>query len=375
MSDIRVGIVGFGGMGAHYGRSIAEGKVPGARVLSVCDTRPERIQAAKEIFGDDVRMFESTDALLGAGGIDAVLIATPHYFHPPVAIAAFDLGLHVLTEKPAGVCTKHVREMIGAADGSGKLFAIIFQRRTRPAFKKLKELVESGELGEITRTSMVNTTWFRAQSYFDSGTWRASWAGEGGGVLLNQSAHNLDLWQWICGMPKRVRAFCGFGKFHDIEVEDDVTAYVEYENGATGVFVTSTVDNPGTNRFEISADNGKAVVENGELTFWRSTVPARKFMRGLTEIPGKPECWKCEIPLGGNDEDHIGMVKNWIDAIRNGAPLIADGREGINSLMLANAMLLSTWIDDWVELPIDDELYYQKLQEKIESSTYKKKAP
>ena len=375
MSDIRVGIVGFGGMGAHYGRSIAEGKVPGARVVSVGDTGPARIEAAKEVFSDDVRMFESTDALLDAGGIDAVLIATPHYFHPPVAIAAFDLGLHVLTEKPAGVCTKHVREMIDAADRSGKLFAIIFQRRTRPAYKKLKEVVDSGELGEITRTSMVNTTWFRAQDYFDSGTWRATWAGEGGGVLINQSAHYLDLWQWICGMPKRVRAFCGFGKFHDIEVEDDVTAYVEYENGATGVLVTSTADNPGTNRFEISADNGKAVIENGELTFWRSTVPARKFMRGLTEVSGRPDCWKCEIPLDSHDENHIGMVKNWIDAIRNGAPLVADGREGINSLMLANAMLLSTWIDDWVELPIDDELYYQKLQEKIASSTYKKKAP
>ena len=230
-------------------------------------------------------------------------------------------------------------------------------------------------MGEIKRTNWIITTWYRSQSYFDSGGWRATWAGEGGGVLLNQDPHQLDIWQWICGVPKRVKAFCYCGKYHDIEVEDDVTAFVEYENGATGVFVTGTADTPGTNRLEITGNMGKIVAENGKLTFWRLRVPERQFNREYKGGFGQPECWKCEIPVpAAGPNSHAIITTNWVNAMLDGTPLMAPGEEGIKGLSISNAMHLSAWTDSLVELPIDEDLYYAKLQEKIESSTYKKAA-
>jgi predicted dehydrogenase len=259
-----------------------------------------------------------------------------------------------------------------AATASGKVFGVMFNQRTDPLYQKLKDLVDTGELGPLKRTNWIITSWYRSQSYFDSGGWRATWAGEGGGVLLNQDPHQLDLWQWICGMPRRVRAFCYFGKDHDIEVEDDVTAFVEYENGATGVFVTSTSDTPGTNRFEVTGGNGKVVVEDEKLTFWRLRVPEREFNRDYKGGFGQPECWKCEIPINGTAENHAGVTRNFVAAILDGAPLLAPGQEGIRGLTLSNAMHLSSWTDDWVDLPIDEDLFYEKLKERIEKSSYKK---
>jgi len=274
-----------------------------------------------------------------------------------------------------GFIQKNVREMNEAAERSGKIFSMMFNQRTNPLYQKVRELITSGELGEIKRTNWIITDWYRSQSYYDSGGWRATWAGEGGGVMLNQSPHQLDLWQWTTGlMPKRVRAFSGFGKYHDIEVEDDVTAYVEYENGATGVFITSTGEAPGTNRFEIAGDRGKLVVEDNKLTFSRLTQSEREFNRTYKGGFGEPECWKIDIPIRGRATDHIGIMNNWVDAIINGAELLAPGAEGIKSLAISNAVYLSSWTDDWVEMPIDEDLYYEKLQEKIQQSTFKKEA-
>jgi predicted dehydrogenase len=264
------------------------------------------------------------------------------------------------------VYTKQVRLMNEAAAASGKVFSMMYNQRTNPLYQKLRDLISSGELGEVRRTNWIITNWYRSQSYYDSGGWRATWAGEGGGVLINQDPHQLDLWQWTTGMmPKRVRAFCYFGKNRNIEVEDDVTAFVEYENGATGVFVTTTGEAPGTNRFEICGDRGKIVIEDGNLTFWRLRVPEPEFNRDFKGGFGQPECWKCEIPIEGQELGHNGIIQNWVNAIMTGAPLLAPGEEGIKGLMLSNAMLLSAWTDDWVNLPIDEELFYSHLQDRI----------
>jgi len=308
--------------------------------------------------------------MFASGSVDAVLIATPHYDHPPLAIKAFEKGLHVLVEKPAGVYTKQVRQMNEVAAQSGKVFGIMYNQRTNPIYQKLRDLVLSGELGEIRRTNWIITSWYRSQSYYDSGGWRATWAGEGGGVLLNQDPHQLDLWQWTIGMmPHRVRAFCHFGKYRDIEVEDDVTAYVEYPNGATGVFVTTTGEAPGTNRFEVTGDRGKIVIEDGKLTFWRLRVPESQFNREYKGGFGHPECWKCEIPVSGDKGNgHMQITQNFVNAILKGTPLLAPGEEGIKGLTISNAMHLSTWTDNWVNLPIDEDLFYEKLQERIRNS-------
>jgi predicted dehydrogenase len=373
MDTVRLGIVGLGNMGSGHTNYLMEGKVKGARLTAVCDVVPGKKEWAMEKLGDNVAFFNSAEEMFASGLIDAVIVATPHYDHPSCAIQAFKHGLHVLIEKPAGVYTKQVREMNEVAVGSGKVFGIMYNQRTNPLYQKLRDLIQSGELGEIKRTNWIITNWYRTQSYYNSGGWRATWAGEGGGVLINQDPHQLDLWQWTIGMmPKRVRAFCHFGKHRDIEVDDDVTAYVEYENGATGVFVTTTGEAPGTNRFEVTGDRGKIVIEDGKMTFWRLRVGEAEFNRTYTGAFGQPECWKCDIPVHGSNPEHMGITQNFVDTILGRATLIAPGEEGIKGLTLSNAMYLSTWTDNWVDLPIDEDLFYELLQERIRNSKSKK---
>ncbi|OCT16996.1 oxidoreductase [Paenibacillus pectinilyticus] len=369
MEKVRIGIVGLGNMGTAHAKYLVKNEVKGGVLTAVCEPRADRLEWAKENLGEGVQLFDNLDDFLASGLIDGVLIATPHYDHPETAVKAFQAGMHVICEKPAGVYTKQVRQMNEAAEASGKVFSMMYNQRTNPLYKKLKDLVSSGELGEIRRTNWIITNWYRSQSYYDSGGWRATWAGEGGGVLINQDPHQLDLWQWtIDMMPKRVRAFCYFGKHRNIEVEDDVTAFVEYENGATGLFVTTTGEAPGTNRFELSGDRGKIVVEDGKLTFWRLRVSEREFNETYKGGFGQPECWKCEIPVEGTETGHMGITQNFVDAILHGTPLIAPGAEGIKGLMISNAIMLSTFTDNWVDLPIDEDLFEQHLQEKIKNS-------
>src|SRR5690625_4431376 len=293
MDIVKVGVMGVGNMGRSHASKLYNGEVKGAKLTAVCDLMKEKLKWVEENLGDDVQLFQDENQFFKKADVDALIIATPHYHHPQCAMNAFQQKLHVLLEKPAGVYTKNVREMNETAEQSGLVFSMMYNQRTNPLFQKVRSLIQSGELGEIKRTNWIITDWYRSQSYYDSGGWRATWEGEGGGVLINQSPHQLDLWQWTIGlMPKRVHGFCSFGKYRDIEVEDDVTAYVEYENGATGVFITTTGEAPGTNRYELVGDRGKIVVENNKLTFHRLTVSEREFNQTSTSGFGQPECWK-----------------------------------------------------------------------------------
>ncbi|CAG7604100.1 Glucose--fructose oxidoreductase [Paenibacillus solanacearum] len=374
MDKVRFGIVGIGNMGKGHEGYFAKNEIKGGELTAMVDTDPSKLDWARCHYGDRYQLFDNLDAFFASKAFDAVLICTPHYDHPTVAVAAFKHGYHVLVEKPAGVYTKQVREMNEAAAKSDKAFGIMYNQRTNPLYQKLRDLITSGELGEVRRTNWIITNWYRSQSYYDSGGWRATWAGEGGGVLINQDPHQLDLWQWTVDMmPMRVRAFCHFGKYRNIEVEDDVTAYVEYENGATGLFVTTTGEAPGTNRYEVTGDRGKIVIEDGKMTFWRLVVPEPEFNAKFKGGFGSPECWKCEIPVKGSDgTQHKGITQNFVDHILKGTKLLAPGEEGIKGLTLSNAMHLSTWTDNWVDLPINEDLYYEKLQERIKFSSFKK---
>lgn len=375
MDTVRIGVIGLGNMGARMRSASRAARSRGGigRCLRY-DSRPSGVGEVE--LGEHIPFYSTEEEMLASGKFDAVLIATPHYHHPQSAINAFEQGLHVLIEKPAGVYTKQVREMNERAARSGKVFGIMYNQRSQPIYQKLRDLIQSGELGEIRRTNWIITNWYRPQSYYNSGGWRATWAGEGGGVLINQDPHQLDLWQWTTGLvPKRMRAFCRFGHYRDIEVEDDVTAYVEYENGASGVFVTTTGEAPGTNRFEITGDRGKVVIENGKLTFWRLRVSEPEFNRQYKGMFGQPECWKCDIPVHGQGGEHRYIIQNWTDAIRTGSPLLAPGEEGIRGLTLSNAMLLSTWTDNWVTFPLDEDLFHAELQKRIDRSRYAADAP
>jgi len=285
-------------------------------------------------------------------------------------------GLHVMCEKPAGVYTLQVREMIAAADRHPELtFGMMFNVRTRDIYRKIKQMLDEGELGELKRVNWIITSWFRTQYYYDSGDWRATWTGEGGGVLLNQCPHQLDLLQWLCGLPVKVRAFAHEGKWHDIEVEDDVTAYMEFENGATGVFVTSTGDAPGTNRLEISGTLGKLVCEGNKVIFHKLAVDEREWCTTSTETSKRPECTVIEVETDGRNGQHAEVLNSFAEHIEHGTPLVADGREGLNSLMLSNAMYLSSWTGETVTLPIDEERFLELLNQRRKHSRRKEKTP
>jgi len=364
MNKVRIGMIGCGNIGLSHAKKITEEKVLNAELVAISVRSLESRKIIANTISNDIILFKEPDELLNSGEVDGVIIATPHYFHPELAIKAFERGLHVLTEKPSGVYTRQVEKMNEAALKSGKVFSIMFQMRADPVQKKIKDMLESKELGEIKRILWNRTDCYRSQSYFDMGSWRGTWAGEGGGILINQCSHDLDLMQYFFDMPERIRAFCSFGKYHDIETEDDCTAFMEYENGATCTFIVSTGESPGVNRIEIIGDKGKLLIENGQILFWRNRISERKFNKEFSGGFGEPECWKCEIPLGESKDGHLQIISNWVDAIQNGVELIAPGVEGIKSLELSNAMLLSTWIDNWVKLPIDGNIFHKKLIEK-----------
>jgi predicted dehydrogenase len=367
MSVVKVGLIGIGIMGKVYAHQLDKAQVNGAMLTAVCG-REKQSDWVKENLSANVQFYTDEDTFFNESEIDAVIIATPHFSHPDLAIKAFAKGIHVLLEKPAGVFTKNVLEMNKAAAASGKIFAMMYNQRTNPMFQKLRSLIQSGELGEIKRTNWISTDNYRSQSYYDSSSWRATWSGEGGGVLLNQAPHQLDLMQWTTGMElKNVHAFCHSGKYHNIEVEDDVTAYFQYENGATGVFISSTGEAPGTNRFEVAGDRGKLVIEDNKLTFFRLTQSEREFNAAYKGGFGEPEAWKIDIPVKGEYLNHIGIIQNWIDAILKDTPLLSPGNEGLKVVEMVNAIYLSSWLKQTVEIPVDPDEYLNLLHEKMES--------
>ena len=372
MNGVKVGIIGIGNMGSAHLRMITGGNIPDMTVTAVCDIDTEKLNAARNTY-PALRVFVDYTDLLKNSDTNAVIIAVPHPLHAKIAIEAFKYGKHVLVEKPLDITVSAAENLCAAAEKSGKVFTIMFNQRTNGLFRKAREIVKSGELGEIKRSVWIITNWYRTQSYYDSSKWRATWAGEGGGVLLNQAPHNLDIWQWICGSPSAVTAFCSVGKFHNIEVEDEATIYAEYENGATGVFITSTGDYPGTNRLEITGTRGKLVLENGILKLWKLNEDERDICKNATEGFVSPETEYSEFSAE-REEAHAGILKNFAGAILYGEELLSPGYDGINELTISNAAYLSEWTGNKkVTLPFDTAEFDRLLKEKQISSEIKEK--
>ena len=374
MKKVRYGIIGLGNQGTSYlKRLLTPDLIPNAEVTALCDIIPERIERAKAL-GNGIEFASFTDyrELIDSGKVDAILVETPHYIHPEISIYGLTHGVHVLSDKPAGVYTKQIREMNEVAKRSDKLFGLMFNQRTNCLYRKMREMISNGMIGEITRVNWIITDWFRSEYYYASASWKATWQGEGGGVLSNQCPHQLDLIWWILGMkPKKIRAFCRFGKWHNIEVEDDVTAYLEYENGATGIFVTTTGEAGGTNRLEVVGDKGKLVAEGEKLIYTSLSVGASEFSKTSQSGFMEPDKTITEVETDGMNEQHVGILKNFTNAILGTEPLFVDGTEGIHGVELMNAMLLSTFLDKTVDLPIDEDIYLEELKKKIASSKLK----
>ena len=370
MDQVRFGIVGVGNMGSGHANNLLAGKVEGGVLTAVCDIVEEKIAKYKDL---GVATYTNIDDMLSSGKIDCLIVSVPHFLHPPFAIKAFEKKIHVVVEKPTGVYTKQVKEMNEAAKKSGVLFSGMFNMRTSPIFKEMKEIIDNGELGEIKRLNWIMTAWYRSQSYYDSGTWRATWAGEGGGVLFNQCPHNLDLFMWITGLqPKTVTSKCYFGKWHDIEVEDDVSVFLEYENGATGIIVSSTGDAPGTNRFEILGDKGKLVFDGESYVFYKLNQSEREFNATYKGGFGEPEATIIHSPLKIDySVQHAAVLQNVANAILGKEELYIHGEDGLAECQLADAILLSAWKDKTVTLPLNDDEYLEELNKRIATSRQK----
>lgn len=370
MDKVRLGLVGLGNMGRAHKANILAGKIPGLTLAAVCD-----LPAALEGVPEDLPKFTDAGEMIRSGKIDAIHIATPHPFHCAIGVEALRSGLHVMMEKPLAVHKAECEELIKAHTDKTKVFAAMFNQRTDPVYRKLENLIDSGELGEIRRIQWTVTDWFRTQEYYASGGWRATWKGEGGGVLLNQCPHNLDLFQWLFGMPDKVHGFCNFGRYHQIEVEDDVSAYFWYRDGKNALFVTSTGEAPGVNRLEVVAEQGLVTIEHGRIHYRRNRTPMSRFSEETMSSFAKPEVWEIDVPCEGEAGQHIAILQNFTNAILHGEELISPAVEGIHSVELANAVLYSAWQNDTIHLPLDSKAYADALQQRIDSSTFKKREP
>ncbi len=368
MEIVRIGVIGLGNMGQYHANYLSEGAVEGARLAAVSDAAPDRLAA----YAGKAAAFTSSTELIRSGEVDVVLIATPHFSHTTIGIDALQHGLHTLVEKPISVHKADAERLLAAHTDRSLVLAAMFNQRLDGRFMRIKQMVTSGELGELQRVNWITTEWFRTQAYYDSSAWRATWKGEGGGLLVNQCPHQLDSLQWLTGMPSRVRAFCGLGKRHNIEVEDEVTAYLEYANGATGVLTASTGEYPGANRLELVGDRGRIVLDGGRLQITRSAISVSAFCRSTNEVFGKPEVTCEELELECSPGKHEAVTQNFVDAIRLGTALVAPAEEGLHSLELANAMLYSSLTASTIELPLDGAAYEARLNELIANSTFEK---
>ena len=367
LHQVRAAVIGYGGIGSAHTATIARGAVEGMTLAAVCDVNPAKLAVVAERF-PGMRCVADFHDLLD-GSVDAVIIAVPHPKHCEIAAECLRAGVHVLTEKPLDVSVSAAKKAVQAAQESGCIFAVMLNQRTAPIFRRAREIVQGGQLGELKRTVWIITNWYRTQHYYDSGSWRATWSGEGGGVLLNQAPHNLDLWQWICGMPEAVTAYCDVARYHRIEVEDDATLMTRYQNGATGLFVTSTGEYPGTNRLEIAGDLGKLVLEDGTLKWWKLKESEREVRwHSDNSMPQMP-CDYVEERFEDGGAQHRGILQNFANAILHGDALLSPGADGLNELTLSNAAYLSQWTgNSRVELPLDSAKFDALLAEHAAAS-------
>lgn len=375
MKEVRYGIIGLGNQGSTYIKEFFnKSKVANAKITALCDINPDKIALAKEYTkGQKIEFFTDYKIMLESGLVDVVMVETPHYSHPEMAQECLNRGIHALVEKPAGVYAKQVKEMNATAGKSHALFGMMFNQRTNCVYRKMREMIADGEIGELQRVVWVITNWYRPQAYYDSSNWRATWCGEGGGVLINQCPHQLDLLQWVVGeMPETVHGFCGYGKWHDIEVEDEVTAYFRYKNGATGVFITTTGEAPGGNRLEISGTRGKLLCENDKIEFYRLSEDINEFSARNEVLFGSPEVEKIDVETDGENPQHLGIINNFTQSILGKEKLFVDGTDGLCGVELMNAIEYSGWHGGAeTHVPVNEDEYIAELNKKCVCSRTK----
>jgi predicted dehydrogenase len=366
-SKLSLAVIGLGNIARQHIANIQQQHVADCEVTAVCSRHAELESDAS------IRHFTDYRELIASGCCDAILVATPTFTHYEIGAATLQAGLHLMMEKPIGLSLQEGEQLL-ALQGQGQVFALMLNQRTDPLFLTMKQLLDEGSLGQITRTHWTMTNWFRPEVYFQVSDWRATWRGEGGGLLVNQCIHNLDIFQWLCGMPSQLQANCEFGKYHDIEVEDEATAMLRYRSGATGVFVGSTGEAPGVNRLDIAGDKGSLSFDGEQLLHTVNSVATSDFNRNTLDMFGMPDSQTTDITPQRNINQHAAVMNNFVRAVLQGDALIAPASEGLNSLALANAMLLSTWQQRPIDLPLDSDAYQSQLEQHLKHSALRQKA-
>ena len=375
MKEVHFGIIGMGVQGSLYA-SILTGRNPGIPrpagcVLTAVSSRSDK---SAEAAGLGVRYFRDWRALVDSGECDAVILTIPHFQHHEIAVYALNAGVHVLCEKPAGVRASDVWKMLDAEAVSTASLGVFFQQRTIPLFRSIRRIIESGELGPLRRSNWILNTYWRPDSYYASASWRGTWKGEGGGMLVNQLPHYLDLWLYLCGMPEGIHALTIEGAHRNIHVENDVTVLARYPGGATGVFVACTHDPMGTDRLELDFEGGKIIVENSsraQVHRFRRTEQQwnRELSMGqmeqLVKMPGHHDTQEIDEGLAYGIS-HRRVMENFARHIRLGEPLIATGLDGLRQVELANAIALSGWLNETVPCPCDSARYDAELQKRMD---------
>lgn len=373
MKTVRIGVIGLGNIGRHHAAYLAEGKARRCELAAVCSASAEKLAPHR---ARGIATFGDAGSLLASGAADAVIVATPHYQHLELGVRALEAGLHVMVEKPLAAHKADAERLLAAAATRPKqVLAGMFQLRVEPRYQRIRNLLAGGDLGTLQRVTWINTDWFRTDAYYASGGWRATWAGEGGGVLLNQCLHNLDILGWLLGRASRVSGFAKLGRWHAIEVEDDVTAVLEYPGGVSGLFVASTGEAPGTNRLEFTGSRGRLTMAGDRLTFTRNEKDALEWSASASVGFSKPEVWECDLPFANHPAPHAAVMENFAAAILDGAPLLAPGADGLLSLELANAVVYSSLLGRPVDLPMDGAAWEARLGELAAASKFKKPAP
>ena len=362
---MKIGIIGLGNIGRVHAKNIQDGLVEDCELVAVAN---QPLESLDDFAAQQIACFDDGSALIESGLADAVLIALPTMLHAPLGIQALEAGLHLMMEKPLACHKAEGERILAARQRDDQVVSLMMNQRTHPCYARIKQWIDEGAVGELQRVSWTMTNWFRSEIYYQSSPWRATWKGEGGGVLMNQCPHNIDVLQWLVGMPSSIRANCSFGKYHDIEVEDEVNAYFEFPNGATGQFSASTGESPGSNRLEIVGDLGTVITDGNEARLIRNSGSVSAFSRSTDEMFGSPETTDEVFQPAEAVNQHAAILNNFAKAANGEAELIAPAIEGLKSLELAGAMIYSTWINDTVQLPLDSAAYEQAIQEKIAQS-------
>jgi predicted dehydrogenase len=362
---MKFGIIGLGNIGRVHAENILNGLIEGAELVAVANQTMDSMEGFKD---QGIACFVDASALIQSGLVEALIVALPTHLHAPVGIEALEAGLHLVMEKPLACHKAEGERILAARQRDDQIISLMMNQRTHPCYVKIKGWIDEGAIGELRRVSWIMTNWFRPEIYYQSSSWRATWKGEGGGVLMNQCPHNIDVLQWLVGMPSSVNARCSFGKYHDIEVEDEVNANFEFANGATGQFTASTGESPGTNRLEIVGDWGTVITDGNEAKLIRNSQPASEFSRSTDEMFGTPDITEELFVPSEAVNQHTAILNNVVQAAHGEAELIAPAEDGLNSLELAGAMIYSTWIDDTVQLPLDSAAYESAINERIARS-------